>query len=225
MRRCFYIAATIVVGLIVTIILVSVREIAKHQPPMRDKTQQAEAVELSSTPIQTPVEITATEPTPEPEIIAGRAFSENTPPLLESVPLDTRTQWQIYELCENDNSLFAAAMAIANQESSFDPGVTGDGGRSVGMMRIQFRFHVDRIERLGVTDLTDPVQNAAVGIDYIKELCREFNIRPDSHILYVAYTYGPSGARALFSKGIYSTSYSWNAVTLHDQYLNEIEHG
>ena len=99
MRRCFYIAATIVVGLIVTIILVSVREIAKHQPPMRDKTQQAEAVELSSTPIQTPVEITATEPTPEPEIIAGRAFSENTPPLLESVPLDTRTQWQIYELC------------------------------------------------------------------------------------------------------------------------------
>ena len=82
------------------------------------------------------------------------------------------------------------------------------------------------MERLGVTDLTDPVQNAAVGIDYMKELCKTFNVGPDSHILYVAYTYGPSGARELFSKGVYSTTYSWDAVALYEKYLAEIEaHG
>lgn len=126
--------------------------------------------------------------TPELEIIAGRAMTEATPLLLDSVPLDARTQWSIYELCGGDNSLFAAVMAIANRESHFASDAIGDEGRCVGMMQINYAFHTERIDRLGVTDLLDPVQSAAVAVDYIDELGQEFGVTEDSHILYSRHT-------------------------------------
>ena len=52
---------------------------------------------------------------------------------------------------------------------------------------------------------------------------REFGVSEDSHILYVAYNRGPTGARELFDQGIYSTSYSWDATALYQKYLTELE--
>lgn len=163
------------------------------------------------------------EETLDQEIIAWQTAVEEIPLILESVPLDRKTQWRIYELCGQDNSLYAAVMAIAAQKSQFDPNAIGDEGRCIGMMQINYSAHRDRIKRLGITDLLDPVQNTAVAIDYIKDLLREFGVSEDSHILHVAYDRGPAGARELFNSGIYSTIYSWDVTALYQKYLTELD--
>ena len=61
-------------------------------------------------------------------------------------------------------------MAIAAVESDFNPRGIGDDGDSIGMMQINTCWHTGRMAALGVTDLTDPVQCAAVAIDYLLEL-------------------------------------------------------
>lgn len=58
--------------------------------------------------------------------------------------------------------------AICWKESRFQADVEGNG--CVGIMQISPRRHKDRMERLGVTDLTDIEQNMTVGVDYLAEL-------------------------------------------------------
>lgn len=103
--------------------------------------------------------------TPEPTPEATTAVK-----LLESVPLDAETQAAILELCGGDRDTFCAIMAIAWVESRFDTDAVGDNGVSIGMMQVNTRWHTGRMEALGVTDLTDPVQCAAVALDYLREL-------------------------------------------------------
>lgn len=43
-------------------------------------------------------------------------------------------------------------------------------------MQIQEQWHRDRMERLGVTDLTDPLGNFRVGCDYLAELMGRYSL-------------------------------------------------
>lgn len=139
------------------------------------------------------------------------------------VPLDGETQWAIYGTCEYDPGLFALVMAIAEHESGFDPETVGDGGSSLGMMQINTRWHTGRMEALGVTDLTDPVQCAAVAVDYIRELEDRYGFEPESHELCLAYNMGPGGARKAIKAGMTSTDYSREVMTAYQGYLLELE--
>lgn len=142
-------------------------------------------------------------------------------PLL-GIDLEAETQWAIYGLCNYDNSLFCAVMAIANVESGFQADLTGDDGTSIGMMQVSTKWHTSRMEALGVTDLTDPVQCAAVAIDYIKELEALFEVGPESHILYMAYNMGASGCRRVIQSGTYSSSYSREVMATYVAYMTEL---
>ena len=143
-------------------------------------------------------------------------------PILDSVPLSAQEQSEIYGLCGGDERLFCSVMAIARRESNFRPNAIGDGGSSLGMMQINYRMHQDRINALGVRDLLNPVECAAVAISYIRELAEEFRVDVSDHVLYVAYRYGSAGARELFSQGIYSTSYTWDIAGYFDAYMREL---
>ena len=158
----------------------------------------------------------------EPEQTDGRAMSEATPTLLPSVPLDKETQRAIFELCDNDTELFCAAMAIAYKESRFIPAAVGDDGHSIGMMQINQQWHTERMERLGTTDLTDPIQSAAVGIDYLKELTGTFGW-VDGEKVYIAYNAGAAQASEWIANGVASTAYSREALALYHSYLTEME--
>ena len=138
-------------------------------------------------------------------------------PLLK-VPLAAETQWAIFEQCGQDADLFCSVMAIAEVESDFDANLLGDGGDSIGMMQINTRWHTGRMEALGVTDLTDPVQCAAVAIDYLIELEGELSAGPEDHKLYIGYNAGPSKA-----KRTSSTNYSQEVITVYQGYLEELE--
>lgn len=138
-------------------------------------------------------------------------------PLLK-VPLAAETQWAIFEQCGQDADLFCSVMAIAEVESDFDANLLGDGGDSIGMMQINTRWHTGRMEALGVTDLTDPVQCATVAIDYLLELEGILEAGPGDHRLYVGYNAGPSRA-----KRTSSTAYSEMVMEIYQEYIGKME--
>ena len=157
------------------------------------------------------------EPTATPEATA-------TAKLLESVPLDAETQAAILELCGGDRDTFCAVMAIAWVESRFDTDAVGDNGVSIGMMPVNTRWHTGRMEALGVTDLTDPVQCAAVALDYLRELSEGYGFGwITDHSLYMAYNMGPGNARIAIDSGTASSGYSRAALTAYGDYAQEME--
>ena len=165
-------------------------------------------------------------PEPEWEVNASDLWSDDrsridTP--LVSAGLEAETQWEIFGICGQDAELFCATMAIAEVESDFDTDLLGDGGDSIGMMQINIRWHTGRMENLGMTDLTDPVQCAAVAIDYLVELEDIMGARPEDHALYMAYNAGPSGARRAIQAGTTATEYSSAVLEAYRKYIAEME--
>ena len=181
-----------------------------------------------SAPLPSP-EVSAPDPTQD-AYIEPTATPEPTPEattavkLLESVPLDAETQAAILELCGGDRDTFCAIMAIAWVESRFDTDAVGDNGVSIGMMQVNTRWHTGRMEALGVTDLTDPVQCAAVALDYLRELSEGYGFGwITDHDLYMAYNMGPGNARIAIDSGTASSGYSRAALTAYGDYAQEME--
>lgn len=91
------------------------------------------------------------------------------------VPLDGDTQALLHAACEEAGITYELALAVIRQETEFR-NVIGDNGDSIGYMQIQPRWHKDRMERLGVTDLTDPYSNFRVGCDFLAELLSKYTL-------------------------------------------------
>ena len=65
--------------------------------------------------------------------------------------------------------------AIIMVESNYD--ITAvSSANCLGLMQISPKWHADRMERLGVTDLYDPYGNVLVGCDYIAELLEDYDL-------------------------------------------------
>lgn len=124
------------------------------------------------------------------------------------VPLDTDLQAHIINECGaygiDDPGII---LAMIQRESSYDSNSIGDNGMAYGLMQVWPKWHWDRMERLGVTDLLNPYQNVTVGIDYLAELLEKYD--GNMTMALVAYNKGPSDAyEDCFSKGVYSSWYS-----------------
>lgn len=125
----------------------------------------------------------------------------------EHIPLSADVQGFIFAECEKRDINPELVFAIIWQESSYRADAIGGGGNAIGLMQIWESTHKDRMKKMGVTDLFDPIQNATIGIDYLDELIKKY----DGNIpkALVAYNCGPTGAnRSYFSKGIFSSTYS-----------------
>lgn len=72
--------------------------------------------------------------------------------------------------------------AMCFKESSFDP--YAENGGCIGVMQIDPEWHGERMERLGVKDLTDTRGNMLVGADYLSELAGRYE---DIGIVLMAY--------------------------------------
>ena len=92
-----------------------------------------------------------------------------TTPVRDDIPLDAETQRLLYQACDEKGIPYELALAVIQQETNYR-NIVGDGGDSVGYMQVQQRWHSSRMERLGVTDLSDPYGNFLVGCDYLAEL-------------------------------------------------------
>lgn len=123
------------------------------------------------------------------------------------VPLDDELQFFIVNVCEEHHIDPAVVMAVIDTESDFNADAIGDNGASFGLMQIQERWHRERMDKLGVTNLLDPYQNVVVGIDYLVELLESYD--GDMTKALMAYNAGQLGAYNLyFSRGVYTNDYS-----------------
>jgi soluble lytic murein transglycosylase-like protein len=87
----------------------------------------------------------------------------------EEVPLTFEEQDYLRTACDEFDIPYALALGVIEQETDFR-NLIGDDGASVGYMQIQQKWHYERMERLGVTDLLNPVGNFRVGCDFLAEL-------------------------------------------------------
>lgn len=92
--------------------------------------------------------------------------------------------------------------AVIKIESGGDPDAIGDGGEAIGLMQIQPRWHKARMERLGVTDLTDPEQNVLVGCDYLAELLTKYG--GDYTAALTAYNAGNAEAQTDYAARVFA---------------------
>lgn len=118
-------------------------------------------------------------------------------PVRNDVPLDAETQRLLWQACEETGIVYELALAVIWQETDFR-NIKGDGGDSYGYMQVQKKYHSERMERLGVTDLNDPYGNFLVGCDYLAELANRG--RGIEWMLH-AYNGGPSYANELAKAG------------------------
>ena len=176
---------------------------------------------VSGVAADVPAETEAVTTSPTEEIKARPKYVHKPLLLEDEIPLDVNTQIYIYGLCDCDRKLFCAVMAIAATESDFDTDVVGDEGISVGMCQINTVSQADRIEALGVTDLTDPIQCATVAIDYITWLVDSLDTDEpySSHALYMAYNMGLLGSLDAQANGITETRYTREATWYYETYL------
>lgn len=104
------------------------------------------------------------------------------------IPLDFETQACLRAACDESGVPFEIALAVIRKESTYQ-NITGDSGDSIGYMQVQPKWHQDRMRRLGVTDLTQPLANFRVGCDYLAELMDKY---PTEEAL-TAYNSGKPG--------------------------------
>ena len=94
-------------------------------------------------------------------------------------------------------------MAAVESESSGQADAENDG--CMGLMQVNVAFHMERMERLGCTDIYDEDQNIRVAADYLSELFEKYD---DACQVLMCYSMGEFSAEKLFNKGIYETSYT-----------------
>ena len=110
---------------------------------------------------------------------------------ITEIKLNAEMQEWIWNYCNDKNISPALVMAIIERESSCNSACIGDYGNSFGYMQIYKKWHIDRMEKLGVTDLLDGKQNIMVGVDYLLELFQE---NPNATWVLNAYNGGSSFA-------------------------------
>lgn len=94
-------------------------------------------------------------------------------------------------------------MAIIERESSGQADAENDG--CMGLMQISVKWHKERMDRLGVTDIFNEEQNIHVAADYLAEL---FDRHEEVYLVLMCYNMGESSAQKLFDKGICESNYA-----------------
>ena len=93
------------------------------------------------------------------------------------------------EIGEQYNIAPELIIAIIERESSGRWNVISEDG-AVGLMQIIPKYHTDRMDRLGVTDIFNPYNNILVGVDYLSELADKYYDLPTVLMCYNMGEYG-----------------------------------
>lgn len=128
---------------------------------------------------------------------------------------------QVYthSLCKEYGVDYEIILAIIEIESAYQ--WDAESGIAYGYMQIVPEYHAERMERLHITDITDPYQNIRTGIDYLAELVKRYDGNYEKAL--TAYRWGPTGAdQDYFSKGQQGCEYSEKVLKIADRVAKEI---
>lgn len=134
----------------------------------------------------------------------AQAAKETAEPTREQLIAYTEEVGEQYGICPE------LIQAMIQTESSWD--ADAENGGCKGLMQVAPKWHGDRMERLGCTDIYDPYQNILVGVDYLAELAEKHG----DVALALDYYNGNSKAEELAAAGKMST-YSTKVLTLSEQ--------
>lgn len=148
-----------------------------------------------------------------PVYVAGKCAETTTPATTtttekrecisyySAIPLDKHLQDYIIKQAHAHGIQPQIIMAMIERESDYDTACMGDGGDSYGLLQVQPKWHSERMEKLGCTDLLDPYQNVAVAIDYLAELLDRYD--GDMAKALVSYNQGHyKGTITAYAKGV-----------------------
>jgi hypothetical protein len=129
-------------------------------------------------------------------------------------------QAYLWYLCEDRNIDYYIVVALIERESNYKYNASGDNGNSVGYMQIYEKWHKERMEAEGVTDLYNPYENIRVGLNFLEELFLKYE---DPAKVLMAYNMGESGAKKLWDKGVFETDYSNRILTRSQEIKQDIQ--
>lgn len=132
------------------------------------------------------------------------------PEMMATVPPyyeETFIQADYIELCEEIGTEYGICpellMALIEKESSCH--ADAQNGSCKGLCQISEKWHRDRMEKLGVTDIFDPEGNIRLCADYLTELGAEYE---DIGLTLMLYN-GQSNAVSMAEQGLLSNYAEW----------------
>lgn len=132
--------------------------------------------------------------------------------LSDEIPLDYDTQACLRAWCEQYSVPYSLALAVIEAESTFR--ADASNGSCYGYMQINSINSRWLGEEIGVTDLTDPLQNLHSGVFILADLYSDYG---DWNMALTAYNYGTAGAEEyVFSQGYTSSKYSRHVLELQE---------
>lgn len=115
--------------------------------------------------------------------------------VLTIAPTKAEINEYIVEVAEQYEISPEVVMAMVEAESSYQ--IDAENGDCKGLMQVSEKWHKDRMDKLGVTDLMDPYSNILVGVDYLAELSEDYEVG----LALMLYNMKRSTAFEIYEKG------------------------
>lgn len=130
-------------------------------------------------------------------VVTTYAATENTN------KCETIDKKELKEICKEVSEIYNIDQyfleAVCEKESCLN--IYATNGLCKGLMQVSEKWHADRMERLGVSDIYDPYSNVLLAADYFSEL---FEINGDPYYALMRYNMKTATANKLYSEGIIS---------------------
>lgn len=134
------------------------------------------------------------------------------------INLDENIQEFIYLLCDGYNIDYSFVLALIDQESSFTINAVSNTG-DYGLFQINEINHEELKRTLGIEDISDPYENSRAGMFILRKLFEKYE--EPSKVL-MAYNMGETGAKILWDKEVFSTTYTDKVLKLQKKYEKEL---
>lgn len=131
-------------------------------------------------------------------------------------------QTYLWSECKEYGVDYPTVLALIERESGYQWDKVGDHGNSKGYMQIYEKWHTERMEAEGVTDLFNPYQNIRVGLSYLREIQDKYLASSGESCVLMAYNMGESTAKKLWAKDIYSSVYSREVIARAQELRQEL---
>ena len=155
----------------------------------------------------------------EPAEVVETVAEYQEPRPLYDVPLSAEVQRYIFNVADYYGLEPSLILAIIEKESGYNEAAIGDGGESYGLMQVQGRVWSVRMDELGVTDLLNPYENIAIGVDI---LAAHLEQGLGVEWALMAYNGGVSYANKMTAEGKVS-KYAQSVLEIKERIKNENE--
>ena len=178
-----------------------------------------ETEEPTIKPTKQPKSIVKTTKTTKQPTKKQSSSSSTSTKLYTNIPLSARFQKYIDGKCKSYGISTNVVMGCIRTESNFQTQIMGDNGKAYGLMQVQKQWHKARMKKVGATDLLNPYDNVAVGIDYLAELYKIYN--GNWHKALMAYNGGHAYCKRRLRMGLVNSPYSRRVMNYAEDFKKE----